>query len=157
MTAIAATIVQLFEIHSLSVEEIASEQELDPLAVKALLIQFSPLYKKSIEESEKEEEFVSKEEIKEFVESYKSIARYSEEVYVKERALKNLINLGLKVTDGLGEQDPKALIKVLSNNTNILVLSQNLQAAREVRKKAKEGLSKIIDIGEKVEEQIESF
>ena len=151
-SALATTIVTMFELHNLGVEQIAADQDLEEIVVKATLLQNSAKYReecKSLENSE--HEYVSKEETQEFVEAYKRIARYTEDDYIKERALKNLINMGLKVNEGLGVQDTRKLLKEFAGSGNILNLNMIIQQARSAKEKVMGKVDKVIEIqGEEI-------
>jgi hypothetical protein len=161
MNSIATTVVSLYESEGLDIRTIAAAEGLEEITVKAVLLQHSAKYKAELkvldslvktgslptpgprDDSRDEVQdnpllgLISREEITEFVGIYKEIARYSENDAVRERACKNLINLGADVTDGLGENNAKKLMKEAlkagKGSINILVLEQHLQAAKQAK------------------------
>src|SRR5512138_2324777 len=106
LNALTSSILEAFETLGLSVEQIAESQNLEIVVVKSVLLQYSSKYKQ--QEGAAPEELVSKDEVKSYVAAYKMLA-YNEDDYLRERVLRNLINVGLKVTDGIGENNPRAL------------------------------------------------
>lgn len=145
--ALATSLVTMYELHGLGVDVIASEQDLEPVVVKATLLQYSQKYREACKGEEKEDkEYVSPEETQEFIEAYKRIARFTEDDYIKERALKNLINLGLKVNDGLGVQDTRKLLKDLGGAGNILNLNMIIQQARADKMRIADRVEKVIEV-----------
>jgi hypothetical protein len=146
-SALATTIVTMFELHGLEPSAIAADQELEEIVVKATLLQNSSKYRELCKSEENaEHEYVTKEETQEFVEAYKRIARYTEDDYIKERALKNLINMGLKVNEGLGVQDTRKLLKEFAGSGNILNLNMIIQQARAAKEKVTDKVNKVIEI-----------
>ncbi len=134
-------IVSLYENDGLSIEEISHVSGFEPLSIKALLASKSGIYReraKAAAPTPSEDtklpsisETVSESEFHEFMDAYKQLARYAETDGVRERALRNIINVYAKVNDGLGEQGiVKALKDCGNTKVNILVLNQQLSQAR---------------------------
>ncbi len=140
------SILQLFELHNLTPEQIAEQNELELLVVKSLLIQHSAKYREDEKKKEDEKPLVSEDELKEFMGAYKNIARYATCDHLKEKALKNLINVGLKVNDGLGVQDPRKLIKEMGVGNNVNILNLAIRKAREAKDLVKQDSKQIIDV-----------
>ena len=147
LNALTSSILEAFETLGLSIEEIAKTQELEEVVVKSVLLQYSEKYRSLVKNNEsiKEEDLVTKEETRGYLNAYKMLSN-SDDDYLRERVLRNLINVGLKVTDGLGESNPRKLLQELNSTGNILALNDILQKARVAKEKAMEGLNKIIDI-----------
>lgn len=132
LNALSSSILEAFETLGMSVEDIASSQGLEPVIVKSVLLQYSEKYKGEIKT--KEEDLVSKDEVKGYVAAYKMLA-HSEDDYLRERVLRNLINVGLKVTDGIGENNPRKLLQELGGAGNILALNEALQKAKAAKER----------------------
>jgi len=153
--ALATSIVTLFERENLSLDDIAAQFELEPVIVKGVLLQYSPKYKeleRGLSENDAEQlahdatREVSKEEMNEFLGAYKEIARYGESEFIRERALRNLINYGKKVTDGLGENDPRKLLKEVASGGNILNLNMIIQNAKAAKDKVRAEMDNILEL-----------
>lgn len=133
-SALATTICALYEDNGLDVDTIAADQEVDKMLVISTLLNFSPKFRAEQAGADKEDqELVTKEELKEFVSDYKRIARYADDEGLRARCLQNLINLGAKVTDGLGANDPKKLLKQVGGAGNIYNLQMIINKAREAK------------------------
>ena len=144
-------LVALYEDESLSVEEIAASTGYERAIVIAVLLARSTKYRneqkalapgpKSNGAPENElQPLVSKDEIAEFIEAYKSIARNADDdqMFIKEKVLRNLINLGGKVTDGLGEHSPRQVMNELNKSgVNINTLNVFLKASGAAKDKIK--------------------
>lgn len=125
----------------MTVVEISESLEVEQVLVKSVLLSAG----QELGDSEDSVEgLVSKEEVKEFIEGYKSIARFAENEGIREKALKNLVNLGMNVTDGLGENNVREIMKNAGANCNILQLNAILVGAREAKKMAIENVKKMI-------------
>jgi hypothetical protein len=144
LNALSSSIIESFETLGLSVEEIAESQGLDVIIVKGVLLRHSDIYRKE-EKKEDDLELVTRAEVKGYLNAYKMLI-HSEDDYLRERALRNLINVGLKVTDGIGESSPKKIIQELSGAGNILELNSLIQKAKAAKERALEGLNQIIDV-----------
>ena len=142
MTGLETTIVNLYEQENCTLEEICAAEDLDEISVKNVLLTHSKKYRAESCEAE----LVSKGEVNDYIEAYKCL-RYSSEAHIQERVLRNLINFGLKVTDGMNANDPKKFAKIMSEGmkgANVLALNNILKEIRETRKK--ELLAPVIDI-----------
>ena len=144
-------IVSLYENEQLSIAEIAAATGYEALSIKALLSSKSGVYRASLKapktpggsgpDSQTPElntlrEAISDTELLEFLDAYKNIARYAEMDGVRERALKNLINMKSKVTEGLGESNVARIVKDSINpHINILVLNEQLKSARQTKER----------------------
>jgi len=153
--ALATTIVTLFERENLSLNDIAAQFEIEPVIVKGVLLQYSSKFKeleRGLGENESEQlahdaqREISKEEMGEFLGAYKEIARYGESEFIRERALRNLINYGKKVTDGLGENDPRKLLKEVASGGNILNLNMIIQNAKAAKDKVRAEMDNILEL-----------
>ena len=81
---------------------------------------------------------ISDDDLAEYMDAYKAIARNAgdDNLFIKEKVLKNLINLKTKVTDGLGENNPRKLLKEAGQgNLNINLLNVYLQGASKAKAK----------------------
>jgi hypothetical protein len=143
-------IVSLYENEHLTIGEIAAATGYEPLSIKALLSSKSGVYRQSLTKLPKApadssdttpelntlREAISETELLEFIDAYKNIARYAEMDGVRERALKNLINMRVKVTEGLGESNVARIVKDSINpHINILVLNEQLKSARQTKER----------------------
>ena len=144
LNALTSSILEAFETLGLSIEDIAQQQGLEEVVVKSVLLQYSDKYRK-LETKKDEEELVTKEETKGYLNAYKMLI-HSDDDYLRERTLRNLINIGLKVTDGLGENNPRKLLQELGSVGNVMALNEVLKSARAAKERAMEGLNKIIDV-----------
>lgn len=148
-SAQVTTICALYEDNGLTVEQIAEDQGFDKMLVISTLLNFSPKFRSEQSGAEKEDfELVTKAELKEFLTDYKQIARYADDESLRARCLKDLINVGLKVTDGLGENDPRKLLKQVGGTGNILNLQLVINKAREAKAAVMGNVEKIIELEE---------
>jgi len=89
-------------------------------------------------------ELISDSELEEFMIAYKDLARSAQNEAVKERALKNLINAGAKITDGLGETEARKIIKDAggekSGAINLIYFNERLAAAKKLKQSMKGNL-----------------
>jgi len=136
-TALGMDVINLDK-QGLTTAEIAETLEIEEILVKSVLMSQG-----RGKDEEEVEELVSKDEVKEFIEGYKSIARFAENENVRERALKALINMGRGITDGLGENNVREIMKEAGANCNILQLNAVILSAREAKKMAIEGVKKM--------------
>lgn len=150
LNALASSILELYETHNLSIEAIAESRELEVVVVKSVLLQHSQKYKDA-ERNGAEEELVNKDEVKQYVAAYKMLA-YNDDYYLRERVLRNLINVGLKVTDGLGENNPRKLLQELGGAGNIMALNEALRGAKEAKNRVM--AQKEIDITPQKNEEV---
>lgn len=133
LNALSSSILEAFETLGMSPEDIATTQGLEIVVVKSVLLQYSEKYKLAAKQADNDE-MVSKDEVKGYVAAYKMLA-YSEDDYLRERVLRNLINVGLKVTDGIGENNPRKLLQELGGAGNILALNEALQKAKAAKER----------------------
>lgn len=143
--SLSSSILEAFETLGLSIEQIAAANELELVVVKSVLLQYSDKYRKEAGKKENEEDLVSSDEVKSYVAAYKMLV-HNDDDYLRERVLRNLINVGLKVTDGLGENNPRKLLEELGGAGNILALNNALQKAKAAKERVKKDMEKIIDI-----------
>jgi molybdopterin converting factor small subunit len=132
--SLSSSILEAFETLGLNVEQIAATQELEPVVVKSVLLQYSSKYREECGKKDENEEMVGKEEVKGYLAAYKMLA-HSDDDFLRERVLRNLINVGLKVTDGLGENNPRKLLQELGGAGNIIALNAALQKAKEAKER----------------------
>lgn len=148
-SAQATTICALYEDNGLSVDQISADQGIDKMLVLSTLLNFSPKFRDEQAGIDKEDfELVSMNELKEFLSDFKQIARFADDDNLRARCLKDLINVGLKVTDGLGEQDPRKLLKQVGGAGNILNLQLVINKAREAKALVQSNVDKIIELEE---------
>jgi hypothetical protein len=138
MSALVTSVVKMYDELGMSIDEICLEEKLENVVVISVLAQGSKKYREEMKgEIELGDEMeVSKDELKEYIESYKML-RYAEEDHIKERVLRNLINYQKKVTDGLGANDPKKMlgaIRDLNPMGKVLELNERLREMREAKR-----------------------
>lgn len=153
MNALSSSIVQMFEVCGLNIEQIATEQQLEVSVVKSVLLNYSSKYREldvaSREDVQGDPLCVTKEEHLEFLEAYKHLARYADHEGIREKALRNLINHARGVHDGLGENDPRKLLKEMGNSGNILNLNMIIAGAKSAKAKVSSEVEEILDLKEK--------
>ena len=162
--ALTSSIIECYDIHGMTIDEICKVNEgMEAVIVKSVLLQYSEKYRnlvkllsdnesplaKSLPAQTQEELIVSKEELKSYINSYKSLI-HEDDAYLREKVLRNLINVGTKVTDGLGENKPSKLLDSLGGVGNIMALNSILQKAKEAKRAAMINVDKIIDVTESV-------
>ena len=140
MTGTQTAIVSDYEQNGASPEQIAQDQDLDITAVKATLLQFSSKYRDTLQDKKSalvEKEDVTEDEYSEILAAYKNLALYSDNDFLRERALRNLIN------ERKGRNDPKVKEQVVKSGGTINVFTLN-EYIVEARAKA---LQNAIDVG----------
>lgn len=127
-------ILTMYEELDMTVEQIASEEELDLELVKEYLASNSLVYRSKLKKGEEE---ITDAEYKQYLEQYKCLGLNSENEVVKEKILWKLI----EEKKGRNEARIKALenrssanINLLSGSVNLIVLQQALKAAQEAKK-----------------------
>ena len=163
--ALTSSIIECYDIHGMTIDEICKVNEgMEAVIVKSVLLQYSEKYRnlvkllsdnesplaKSLPAQTQEELIVSKEELKSYINSYKSLI-HEDDAYLREKVLRNLINVGTKVTDGLGENKPSKLLDSLGGVGNIMALNSILQKAKEAKRAAMINVDKIIDVTPEME------
>lgn len=159
--ALTSSIIECYDIHGMTIDEICKVNEgMESVIIKSVLLQYSDKYRnlvkllsdnespvsKALEGTKiQEEAIVSKEELKGYVNSYKMLI-HEDDAYLREKVLRNLINVGTKVTDGLGENRPSKLLDSLGGVGNIMALNNILQKAKEAKRQAMINVNKIIDV-----------
>ena len=140
MSGVERSIVALYE-NGLSVEQIASEESCDVMSVKSVLAQHCGAYRDTLKSAEKSE--IAEHEYEEYLEQYKLLRFQDDNPVLRERVLRNLINLKKGVTDGLGANDPKKMAALLAqqnaqqmSNANVGILNNLLRAIRNERNKS---------------------
>ena len=118
---------QILALHNAgcSEEEIAGEVNLDVVAVKYSLLRSSVDYRK--ENNKIKQKNITDEEVSEFYESYKNLARGTENEYLKEKTLRWLIE------DAKGYHDNKRNILPLNGGVNLIVLNNSLKELKTRR------------------------
>ena len=132
MNAVCIQVVELYESSGLSINDIASELNLEVEAVKTCLIQHSSVYNKSLKSSE--ETFTDSEYL--LAKSAIANSVFADDEAVRLRAAVFIVN------EKKGRND---MIKNLKSagNTNILIINQQMSRAKKALEKSK---SKMIDV-----------
>lgn len=112
-------VVCLYEEHEMPIEDLSIEFGVSPESIKAALLQGSSKYREQLKASK---EMVSDAEDKLFVEAYKNLALTTDNVFVKERALRNLIN-EKRGRNGVGQELVKADKKTTLIQFNQMILN----------------------------------
>jgi hypothetical protein len=160
LNALSSSIIECYDVHGMTVDEICKVNDgMEPVIVKSVLLQYSERYRnisklleaegsalaKVLPAQAQEENFVSPEELKGYISSYKMLT-HEDDPYLREKVLRNLINVGMKVTDGIGENNPRKLLDSLGGVGNIMALNNILQKAKEAKRAAMINVEKIIDV-----------
>lgn len=143
MNATSQQIVSAHETLSMTPEEIQRElfPEMDPLVIKTILLQHSSLYQATNNRLEKAgvDADVTKEEVREFLNIIKDVARSSEVDETRAKCAKFLVN------EGKGRNDaPLRAIELRSKEiakgptVNIFMLSKHLEQSKRALALAKE-------------------
>lgn len=119
------TIKTAYEELELTPEEIAEDQGLELGAVKACLKQNSPKFNRGVKSGTEED--ISDEEYKQILGAYKQLALYSENDFVRERSLRQLIN------EKKGRLDKK---EITSLKVNVILVNQMIQQTRAAKQAA---------------------
>ena len=139
MQAATAQIVSMFETLGMGVEDIAEQQGMDPIAVKAALLQGSRMYRESQVKSGKQDEecgvFTSREE-QLARQAIVDLASGSDDEHIRLKAAKYIRD------DKKGRLDKAAVGKL---NINVLVFNETLRKARAAKARAI-GESSVIDL-----------
>jgi hypothetical protein len=136
MQAATAQIVSMFETLGMGVEDIAEQQGMDPIAVKAALLQGSRAYRESQVSNSKDEEcgvFTSREE-QLARQAIVDLAAGSDDEHIRLKAAKYIRD------DKKGRLDKAAVGKL---NINVLVFNETLRKARAAKARA---LGDVIDL-----------
>lgn len=127
MTAEMTSIKNAFENEGMSPEQIAECQNLDPLAVKASLMQTSSIYRKACGATDEEDDDglnFNKDDQRRFVQVIREIALGSENEELRLKAAIYARN------DHKGRLEPARALA--GNNFNVLMINEKLQAVRQV-------------------------
>lgn len=154
--ALTASIIESYDSLGMTIEDIcAANDGMEPIVVKSVLLQFSEKYRNIVKLIEgnsavatlpaAQENLVNADELKSYVNSYKMLV-HEDDPYLREKVLRNLINVGTKVTDGLGENRPSKLLESLGGVGNVMMLNNILQKAKEAKKRVQNNLEKVIDV-----------
>jgi len=142
MSGIEATIVSDWELNNTPIEVIAEDNDLDPAAVKAVLLQYSGKYRAADgQDNPVSDNKLQDAELEELTRAYKALT-FSDNEHIRERVLRRLID------DKKGRLDKKPQQRAISTikNVQINVLQLN-EALREQRKKKLLGdINKIMDL-----------
>ncbi len=139
-TAVITQCKELYETSGLSVSDIAVELDLEPEAVKTILIQNSQIFNKNLALDKETFTDVDYEAAKEAMKS----CLYSEESAVVFRASQFIIN------EKKGRNDPVKSIKT-AGNFNVLIINNQMKRAKEAIAKSKN--KRVIDVTSTSEEQ----
>mgnify|MGYP001567465887 CR=1 FL=1 len=129
------SIVTAYEVCKMSPEEIAEAEGLELETVKMALKQYSRAYVAGIKNGKEDD--VSDAEYTQLLGAYKQLALYSDSDFVRERALRQLIN------EKKGRNDNKKTSKSILR-TNILMVNEMIVQARS--SSGRVNLPKIIDV-----------
>jgi hypothetical protein len=129
MTAAARQIVSAFETCGMSPDEIAEDQELEPLAVKACLMQFSPMYKNELKNAKEQEVEFSADDHVAAVDVIRNIAKYSEDERLQLKAATYIRD------DKKGRLD--AIKQLGGLNINVLQFNETMKKAIAATNRAK--------------------
>lgn len=120
----STSIVTGYEVCDMSPEEIAEAEGLDLETVKITLKHHSMKYRKDVKQGRTED--VSEDEYEQILTAYKELALYSDSDFVKERALRQLMN------EKKGRNDPKSRGQHL--RINVLQVNNLIRQARGEKK-----------------------
>jgi len=129
MTATARQIVSAYETCGMTVEEIANDQELEPLAIKATLMQFSSNYRQDLKKQENEDIEFSGEDHRAAVDVIRNIAKYSEDERLQLKAATYIRD------DKKGRLD--AIRQLGGLNINVLQFNETMKKAIAATNRAK--------------------
>lgn len=124
------SVITAYETCDLSVEEIAEEFQLDPLAVRMTLRGYSQLYRMREKEGKETKPDVDDEEYQQILTSYKQIALYSDNDAIREKACRRLMD----EKKGRLDRNGGGGLKVNVGKINMII-----QQTREARTKAIQG------------------
>jgi hypothetical protein len=122
------SIVTAYEVCNMTPEEISEAEGLELETVKMVLGQYSASFKMGVREGTVED--VSDSEYRQILGAYKQLALYSDSDFVRERAMRQLIN------EKKGRNDNKRSSKQILK-TNILLVNQMLVQARDQKGEVK--------------------
>jgi hypothetical protein len=134
MNALERTIVTDWEDNKTPIDVIAQEMDLEPESVKAVLCQYSSVYRNSTQgapvENSKQAEQLNDSELQELMSSYRALT-FSDNEHIRERVLRRLID---EKKGRLDKKTPsqKAIGTIRNVQINVLQLNETL---REQRKK----------------------
>ena len=129
MTAAARQIVSAFETCGMTVDEIAEDQELEPLAVKAVLMQFSSAYKQEVKSQQTEDVEFSAEDHQTAVDIIRNTAKYAEDEKLAFKAATYIRD------DKKGRLD--AIRQLGGLNINVLQFNETMKKAIAATNRAK--------------------
>lgn len=141
MTAAATQIVSAYENCGMSVEEIAEDQELEPLAVKACLMQFSTVFKNELKSNKTEDIEFSAEDHVTAVDIIRTTAKYAQDEKLRYKAATYIRD------DKKGRLD--AIRQLGGLNINVLQFNETMKKAIAATNRAK-GLVQSTDVESKV-------
>lgn len=128
MTAANTEIVEMFESLSMTPEQICVNTGYEISAVKAVLLQFSRVYRQVTKGVDASDEHITNDELVEAYEAVKEVMRYGENEGVKLKAACRLID------ERKGRLDMVDTLR--STSINITIFNQQILAAREAKDKA---------------------
>lgn len=137
MKAIEASVVSLYE-GGATIAQICESEGLERAVVVTILSAHIPDFADAPAPNPTDDidKHISDGELNTMFEAYKTL-QYDENPVVREKVLRNCINLKMKVSDGLGKDDPKKLAKLMAKeigkHANIMLLNDMLKKARETK------------------------
>ena len=141
MTGAVAQILAMYERAALDIETISQELELEPEAVKSVLMQHSSKFRAAIKEN-LEQDF-TKDDLGAVTKAIVDLAHSTEDENLKFRALKYIRD------DAKGRKDKVTATKFDSLKVNVLVFNEALRKSKNVTNGGSEKLieaSKVVDI-----------
>lgn len=142
MTAANQQVINAFEQLGMSPEEIAEDQDLDIVAVKSILAQFSSLFRKQAKGDKDASVGFTEDQHQMAVDVIAQLAAYSEDERVKLRAAQFIRD------DKKGRRD---LVNMAGLNINVLTFNQTMQKALAAKNRAKN--AEVLNV-EKVDKQL---
>ena len=137
MTAIFETIKTAYEVEKMSPQQIADDQDLDPAAVKAALMQCSSKYRKDcgVEAAEEDELNFNREEQLQIKRAIFEMALTAEDEHVRSKMLTYCRD------DAKGRKD---VVRQIAGNTfNILQINEGIKRARQMADGLKQRLIEV--------------
>lgn len=143
MSALETTIVSDWETNKTPIEVIAADLDLEVEAVKAVLLQYSAIYRKQQNGEEKNvTEALNDSELAELMNSYKSLT-FSDNEHIRERVLRRLID---EKKGRLDKKPVAASAKNIVKNLQINVLNLNEKLRENRKNKLLGDIGKVLDV-----------
>ena len=143
MSALETTIVSDWETNKTPIEVIAADLDLEIEAVKAILLQYSAIYRKQQNGDNKNvDEALNDAELQELMNSYKALT-FSDNEHIRERVLRRLID---EKKGRLDKKPAAASAKNIVKNLQINVLSLNEKIRENRKNKLLGDIGKVLDV-----------